>query len=211
MKFSTYLFDFDYTLVNSEKGIVDCFRHIFEKYNHTGISDEVIRRTIGMTLQDAFTSMTGITDADTLELYRRDYVKKSDEIMNPNTKFYPDSIEAMRRLKESGCVTGIISTKYRYRIQAFLTDTDTEDLFDIIVGGDDVCNAKPDPQGINQAVSRLGCSKSDTVYIGDNIIDAMAAHNAGVNFIAVTTGTNTAEEFSLYDCVSIMTCLSELI
>lgn len=211
MKYKAYLFDFDYTLVNSEKGIVECFKHVFDLHNYINISESVIKHTIGMTLSDAFTSMTGVSDKKTLELFRREYVKKSDEIMNLNTKYYSDTCDVLGQLKKQKAITGIISTKYRYRIKAFLTDTYTDDLFDVIVGGEDVTAAKPDPEGINNAVRLIGCKKCEAVYIGDNIIDAMAAQNAGVDFIAVTTGTNTKEDFLTYNCMRITENLSGIL
>lgn len=54
MKYTTYLFDFDYTLADSSRGIVICFRNVLERHGHTGISDEAIKRTIGKTLEDSF-------------------------------------------------------------------------------------------------------------------------------------------------------------
>lgn len=43
MKYTTYLFDFDYTLADSSRGIVICFRNVLERHGHTGISDEAIK------------------------------------------------------------------------------------------------------------------------------------------------------------------------
>ena len=37
MDYKAYLFDFDYTLANSEKGIVMCFQHVFERNGFKGI------------------------------------------------------------------------------------------------------------------------------------------------------------------------------
>lgn len=45
MKYTTFLFDFDYTLADSSRGIVICFRNVLERHGHTGISDEAIKRT----------------------------------------------------------------------------------------------------------------------------------------------------------------------
>ncbi len=61
MKYTTYLFDFDYTLADSSRGIVICFRNVLERHGHTGISDEAIKRTIGKTLEDSFSILSGIT------------------------------------------------------------------------------------------------------------------------------------------------------
>ena len=70
MKYTVYLFDFDYTLADSSRGIVTCFRSVLERHGYTGITDDMIKRTIGKTLEESFSILTGITDADQLESFR---------------------------------------------------------------------------------------------------------------------------------------------
>ena len=45
--------------------------------------------------------------------------------------------------------------------------------------------------------------KSEVLYVGDSFIDAKTAENAGVDFVAVLTGTTTKEEFDKYGHVFI--------
>jgi hypothetical protein len=47
MGYTTYLFDFDYTLADSSRGIVTCFRNVLNKHGYTNVTDEDIKRTIG--------------------------------------------------------------------------------------------------------------------------------------------------------------------
>ena len=61
MHYTTYLFDFDYTLADSSRGIVMCFRHVLERNGYTDVTDEAIRRTIGKTLEESFSILTGVT------------------------------------------------------------------------------------------------------------------------------------------------------
>lgn len=44
MKYTVYLFDFDYTLADSSRGIVTCFRSVLERHGYTGITDDMIKR-----------------------------------------------------------------------------------------------------------------------------------------------------------------------
>ena len=203
MNYTTYLFDFDYTLANSEKGILICFRHVLEEGAIEGISDMQIKRTIGMTLADAFRSFTGSRDEDYIERLRRSYVRYADVHMTKNTFFYDWTLPKLEQIKRSGGKTGIISTKYRYRIEELFNLYGSLQLVDIIIGMEDVKAAKPDPEGILLAVERLVTAKAETLYVGDNIIDAQAAQNANVDFAAVLTGTNTAEDFERYPCTGL--------
>ena len=78
MEYTTYLFDFDYTLADSSRGIVICFRNVLERHGHTGITDEQIKHTIGKTLEESFTILTGIDDVETLASYRKEYIKEAE-------------------------------------------------------------------------------------------------------------------------------------
>ena len=208
--YNVYLFDFDYTLADSSRGIVMCYRNVLERHHHTGITDETIKRTIGKTLQESFSIMTGITDADTLEMYRKEYVKEADTHMTANTFLFPETIEVLTRLKTNGAKLGIISTKYRYRIMELLGKKLPENLLDIIVGGEDVQHPKPAPEGVLFAIGHLGCRKEDVLYVGDSTVDAETAQAAQVDFAGVLHGATTYDELAAYPHVAIMKTLAEL-
>lgn len=102
MEYGTYLFDFDYTLADSSRGIVICFRNVLTRHGHTDVTDESIKRTIGKTLEDSFSILTGITDKNTLISYKKEYVKEADIHMTANTKFFPETVAVLKALKKRG-------------------------------------------------------------------------------------------------------------
>lgn len=210
MKYTTYLFDFDYTLADSSRGIVICFRNVLERHGHTGISDEAIKRTIGKTLEDSFSILSGITTPETLAEYKKEYVKEADTYMTVNTFFFPETVTVLKTLKNQGAQIGIISTKFRFRIREMVDQHFPKDFFDIIIGGEDVKQAKPDPQGIKKALRRLHRRKSETLYIGDSTVDAETAQAAKVDFVGVLNGMTTREELMVYPHRQILDNLSLL-
>lgn len=129
MKYTTYLFDFDYTLADSSRGIVICFRNVLERHGHTGISDEAIKRTIGKTLEDSFSILSGITTPETLAEYKKEYVKEADTYMTVNTFFFPETVTVLKTLKSQGAQIGIISTKFRFRIREMVDQHFPEKFF----------------------------------------------------------------------------------
>ena len=118
--YNTYLFDFDYTLADSSRGIIQCFQNVLKQHGFTEISDYAIKRTIGKTLEESFSILTGITDAAVLEGLRKEYVKQADVYMTALTRLFPETLEVLTTLKQQGAKIGIISTKYRYRILELL-------------------------------------------------------------------------------------------
>ena len=56
--------------------------------------------------------------------------------------------------------------------------------FDTIVCALDVCNPKPDPEGVFKILNRLQITRDKAIYIGDSIVDEMVASRAGLPLIA---------------------------
>ena len=135
MNYKTYLFDFDYTLADSSRGIVTCFRNVLNRHQYTNVTDEAIKHTIGKTLEESFSILTGVTDWEQLTAFRQEYRQEADVHMNVNTRLFPDTLSTLKELKERGARIGIISTKYRFRILSFLDEYLPENFLDIVVGG----------------------------------------------------------------------------
>lgn len=203
-KYSLYLFDFDYTLADSGKAIVMCFRYVLDKYGYKDISDDAIKRTIGKTLEESFEILTGVSDDNILQQYKREYVQKADICMTENSTLFPETVDVLKALKSKGLKIGIVSTKYRYRITDILNYLGVPDnLVDVVIGGEDVVKAKPSPEGVLKAIGYFGCDKEEVLYLGDSTVDAETAVAAGLDFAAVLHGTTTREEMSVYPHVAI--------
>lgn len=209
--YKAYLFDFDYTLADSSRGIVKCYRNVLNRHGFTSVSDDEIKRTIGKTLEESFSIFTGSHDSVFLASLKKEYVAEADRIMTDNTILFPETINVLSTLKASGAKTGIISTKYRYRIKECLDRNLIGDIADIIIGGEDVKQPKPSPEGLELAIARLDIGKSDVLYIGDSTVDAETARRASVDFAGVLNGVTTAAELSGYPHVGIMDNLNELL
>ena len=115
MNYTTYLFDFDYTLADSSRGIVTCFRNVLNRHGYTQPTDDDIKRTIGKTLEDSFSILSGVTDPLQLAEFKKEYVKEADTHMTVNTVLFLETKSVLIALKDSGARIGIISTKFRYQ------------------------------------------------------------------------------------------------
>lgn len=210
--YKAYIFDFDYTLANSEKGIVMCFERLFADEGYGPFPKDVIRRTIGMTMYDAMAQLTGETDSSKIKslinLYK---IRYSDVLMTANTRLYDDTIPVLTHLKKNGALCCIVSTKTRSRISETLQRDGIESLIDCIIGFEDVTEPKPSGEGIHLILHHFDLAHNDVLYIGDSLIDMDTARAAGVNFAAVTTGMTTVADFTAAGQYRILQNLSELI
>ncbi len=210
MKYNTFIFDFDYTLADATPGIVSSFNHAFNKLGVPECDVETIRKTVGLPLDKAFIELTSSQNEALIPHFKTLFREKADEVMSKSTVLFEDTVSTLQALKQNGINTGIVTTKYRFRIIETLNLHGILDLFDIIVGGEDVKNPKPSPEGLFLAIDGLNAKILNTLYIGDSLIDAKTALAANVDFAAVTTGTTSEEEFLEYSCIKISNRLSDL-
>ena len=99
MNYTTYLFDFDYTLADSSRGIVTCFRNVLNRHGYTQPTDDDIKRTIGKTLEDSFSILSGVTDPLQLAEFKKEYVKEADTHMTVNTVLFLETKSVLIALK----------------------------------------------------------------------------------------------------------------
>ncbi len=84
-------------------------------------------------------------------------------------------------------------------------------MVDLIVGAEDVQIEKPNPEGLLLAVEQLGIRKEEVLYVGDSLVDAQTAQNAGISFAGVLTGTTTRGEFEDYPNLYIGDTVAEIV
>ena len=204
------LFDFDYTLADSSRAIVECVRVAFENMRLPLLPADAIRRTIGLSLPETFRVLSGEDGEENVLEFRAHFRERSNEIMVDWTEFLPGTASVLEELSRRPLKLGIVSTKYRFRIEETLRRDGLLEFFETIVGGDDVADYKPDPSGLLMAARQLALDPDDLIYVGDSVTDAEAARRAGMPFAAVLTGPTARDEFVSYSPFMLMDELGEL-
>lgn len=211
MSYKLCLFDFDYTLADTTKPIVECFRHTFETMNLDGFDREKAIKTIGLTLDDAFSVLTGIEDKDKIRDLVEIYRVKSEEITIQNTVLFDDTIETLKTITDKGIKVGIVSSRMGSKIDKILKHLNCRKYIDNIIGYEDVTIHKPNPEGLIKSLDYFNCKRHEVLYIGDSYIDAKAAENAQIDFIGVTTGTTSQKDFDEYNNIKIVNNLLSIL
>lgn len=203
MKIKAVIFDFDFTLGDSSKGIVLCVNHALGQLGYPEKDGTEIKKTIGLSLKDTFLALVPDGDSDEALWFAELFKEKADEVMVENTVLYEGTEDVLRKLKENGFKTGIVTTKFHYRIEQILNKFEAGSLIDVIIGVEDVKAEKPAPDGLLMAAGRMGAEKEETLYVGDSFVDAQAAERAGIPFAGVLTGTTSREVFEKYPHICI--------
>ena len=208
MPLKAILFDFDFTLADSSVPVVTCITHALASAGHPVPDRMAIERTIGLSLTETFAALSPNGDPDLLSRY---FIAKADEVMVRGTEIFPEVSEAVTALAGLGLKLGIVSTKFRFRLDAILARYGLDGRFELVLGHEDVSRTKPDPEGLMIACRRLAVKHGEALYVGDSLVDAEAAARAGIRFMAVLHGRTLAEEFVAYRPLAILPDLLPLI
>ncbi len=208
--YQAVLFDFDYTLADASEGIAACISYALAKMGLPSASKQDMLHTVGLSLKETFVSLTGIKDEGQAVRFTEFFVQKSDEVMVTGTRLYQDALPCLYALKQEGYRLAVVTTKYHRRIDAVFAREQAAGIFDAILGGDDVKEPKPSPEGIFLALDALQCPPSRALYVGDSLVDAKTAQAAQIHFAAVLTGTTSAAQFEEFPRIGVYQGLSSL-
>lgn len=204
------IFDFDYTLADSSVGIIECANYALRRLGLPTASDDAIRHTIGMSLTSTLPALAGEKHAERAEEFMRLFIERADEVMHDSTRVYEFVPSLADALSKQGISLGIVSSKGRWRIEGILRREGLDGRFEVIVGGEDVPELKPNPTGLLCAVAAFDAPKESCLYVGDSVTDAETARRAGVPFVAVLSGVTERDAFAEYKPVTVLESAAEL-
>ncbi|MFX1251309.1 MAG: HAD family hydrolase [Promethearchaeota archaeon] len=204
------LFDFDYTLADSSKGVIICFQYALTQTGNSSASDEAIMDTIGLELKEAFKRF--LDNSNEINKCIVLFKEKAEEVMVNNSFLLPMTSVTIKKLSERGYLLGIVSTKFAYRIQEILQRNELDQYFKVIIGGENVEKFKPAPEGILKACNRIGIDPKETIFVGDSVVDIKAGKAAGVNTaIGVLTGRTKKTDFLTIGTDLILNSIQDLL
>jgi phosphoglycolate phosphatase len=206
---TTIIFDFDYTLADSSRGVLSCINFALTKLGFPETSYSESCKTIGLSLKETYAALTGEAPENG-ERFVQLFIEQAENVMADMTVMFDETPGVIQALKADGNTLGIVSTKFRYRIETILRRENLLHFFDIIIGGEDVNAHKPDPESLQLALDKLGASAGNTLYVGDSLVDAKTAQNLGVQFAAVLSGVTPDEAFKGYPAVQVLVSVRDL-
>jgi len=208
--FQAVVFDFDYTLADSSRGAIDCINFALAEMGLAQVSAEAACRTIGLSLHETFLTLGEHHEPQRCDEFHQLFVRRAEEVMSKLTVLYDTVPPMVEALREGGLKLAIVSTKYRRRISEVLRREALLHGFEVVIGGEDVEQHKPHPQGLFEAIEKLECSPESVVYVGDSVVDAELAKRAGVPLIVVLSGVTPRTQFDTYEPLAVLENVSHL-
>lgn len=210
MKYQAVIFDFDYTLGDDTAAIYAGFVYGMTQMGYPKPTVDQVRHTVGFQLEESFTRLTGDNQPERQQAFRKLFISEARSVRMAPTPLCPGAKELVLALHEAGITLALVSTKDSDALHRIMAHHGLDDKLSLVVGGDMVSRPKPDPEGLNFAMAKLGLDPEQVLFCGDTVIDAKTAQGAGVDFCAVLNGTTQAPAFADYPQVHIAPDLADL-
>jgi len=195
MKKQLLIFDLDGTLADTRADLATGINLMRAHYGLPPISMEIIETYVGDGIRKLVErSLQGadVNIDEALALDKKFYA----EHMLDETVLYPGVAEGLKKLAKAGHSLAVLSNKPGDPSRVILKHLGVSDLFLRIIGGGDVPNLKPVPDGIFELMTLSGISAGNVWMLGDHHTDLEVAHNAGVKSGFVTYGIGHPGKFT---------------
>ena len=189
------IFDFDGTLADTRSYIVATMQQAMREMGRPVREEAACAATIGLPLKGCFQQLyPGISDADAeecMKVYRRIFDQNKTVL---TIDLFPGVKETVLRLKEKGFLLSVASSRSTHTLVELLTEEGLVQCFSLIIGANDVQNAKPHPEPVLKTLEALEVPASEALVVGDMPVDILMGSRAGARTCGVTYGNSTRPE-----------------
>lgn len=169
------IFDFDGTLVDSEKITYELVSPIVSKYLGRLFTEDEVNNLRGVVWKETFKNWF----PDRHEQLNRE-ISERWASADPMLPMYPGVKDMLASLRDRGVRMAIASSREKKSLVNGLVRLSIDSYFEAVVGQEDTQAHKPHPDPLLLALSRMGIEGSSCIYIGDQVTDISASRSAGM-------------------------------
>lgn len=190
-QFDLIVFDWDGTLVDSTRAIVESIQSAAEDAQLPVPAEAAARGIIGLELNAAIATLFQQVSEAQIQFLAERY-RYHFHVRDHGIPLFEGVTEAIHELSESGFMLSVATGKTRRGLDRAMQATELEPHF-IASRCADECFSKPHPQMLQELMDELAVEPERTLMIGDTSYDLQMAQNAGVRSLAVSYGAQPLE------------------
>jgi phosphoglycolate phosphatase len=189
-----FIFDFDGTLVDSEKAIYQCFQSITKQLapNRIEYAKNIL---IGPPLRDTASEILGPEHQDSLDEFVQLFIEMHDEQVIQHTQPYPDVIQVMKELHNQNIPMAVATNKRLAPTQKLMDHFGWSDYFQFIECSDSQ-NEMRNKDAMIQDIINQNISFQGSYFIGDTVNDGLSANLNHLPFIKACYGYGRDQDWS---------------
>ncbi len=207
MSITTFLFDLDGTLINSNRHVIHCFQHAWQTVMNDTLDEHIITETFGIPLFKAIQSLS----AERAEDIHAAYLAESTRIGQGDVQMMQDADVMLHTLKERGAKTAVVTSKKRHNAAKNLLQFNLLRYVDVLIGPEDTPLHKPDPAPVLLALQACQAMPHEAIMVGDSPHDIASGHAAGVWTCGVSFAAVGAEKVAAAHPTRMIDHLMELL
>lgn len=205
------IFDFDGTLGDTKENIVKTMQETMRRMGYPIPDEPTIASTIGLPLETGFEIMApGIPQERCLEcaaLYRIVFDEYKAQL---KPQAFPGVKETLARIKESGILMAVASSRLSISLNAFVNDMGLGEYIDFVLGVDFQRKPKPNPDPVLQCLDHFEVPASEALVVGDMAVDIQMGAAALCHTCGVTWGNGSREQLAEAGADYIIDSMQEL-
>jgi HAD superfamily hydrolase (TIGR01509 family) len=198
------LYDFDGTIVNSEKVNFQCWKDCMQLVGVTLTEEEYLLEYIGHPMLD---NIERVIQTYNLEVEVEDMVANGQQwyAERPEAKifhFMPHALESIQFYHDLGVRLAIVTGSQRHSIDRFFQQyPNMHNYFEFAVTATDVERSKPDPMSYQLALKQLDLPAEQVVAFEDTWSGTTSAKGAGIRCYAIQQAAALRAQLDIADGV----------
>ncbi|NIR32234.1 MAG: phosphoglycolate phosphatase [Gammaproteobacteria bacterium] len=189
------LIDVDGTLVDSVPDLAYCVDEMMRRLGLHARGEGRVREWVGNGVERLVArALVGRLDGEPdPQVYARAFpifLELYGNNISARSRLYPGVREGLDALKAARYKLGCVTNKAERFTVPLLQALGISSYFGLVVSGDSLERAKPDPMPLRHAADFFGVQPTESLMLGDSVSDVRAARAAGFQVICVTYGYN---------------------
>jgi phosphoglycolate phosphatase len=204
-----FIFDFDGTLVDSEKAIYQCFQKITKQLAPERI-DYAKSILIGPPLRNTASEILGPEHQDSLDEFVQLFISMHDEQVIQHTQPYPDVMIVLKQLQTKNIPMAIATNKRLAPTQKLIDHFGWDDYFLFIECSDSQPIIRNKDTMIKDIINQ-DSTFYGSYFVGDTVNDGVSANANKLKFIKANYGYGKNQDWSNIKIIKAVNIFSEII
>ena len=193
----TVIFDFDGTLADTHNAIRQAFYQTLGDINAPKPIGPFFDEISCQSLEGMFQSL-GVVDKEQLQYAVSRYCQRYRSISPKITRLFSGVSETLSALREYKYSLAIGTNESRNNLESLFPSLGLCDFFAVTVCENEVSYPKPYPEMIDKIMEVTGSLPSETLMVGDSVLDMQIGKTTGCYTCAVTYGSHSEEKLRAF-------------
>ena len=194
MNIKLIIFDLDGTLIDTLSDIEHIFNYVLIQNGYEERSKSFYKKNIGNGFENLLRNCLPDYFKGDFDFLANSVRERYESHLNTKTTVFDGITTVLEHLKKNKVKIAVISNKL-HSLAVRSVETYFYSYRMKVIGAEGGFLRKPSPDSTLHMLQNFNCSASDTLFVGDSIVDIKTAQNANIDSVAVLWGNGTEEDF----------------